>query len=409
MAARGRRTYGDGSLFQRADGYWVARLELGWDNHGNRKRWQGVSKTQAGALQKLRDARTQVANTGTVATSGMTMEAWLTQWLDEIVRPTVRPNTVVGYRNAVDHWIVPAIGKVPVNKVTPSHVRALNRTVEEGSSLGNANAVFRVLRSALSAAEREGIVPRNVAKLVQTKSSKVTRSALTAEQARLFIAKTTKHPLHSRWLTALLEGTRQGEALGLQWDRVDLDAGTLDISWQLQTMPYKHGCKGGNDKPSCGRKAAGHCKAKELDIPSGYEFIQLTGAKCLVRPKSAAGLRKIPMPPMLVDALRKRRRESIATPNPHGLVWTDAAGNPLDTQDDLKAWKAALAEHDLPVLTIHSARHTTATLLMELGVDVQIVQAIMGHSQATTTQGYQHADLSMARKALDDLGNSLAQ
>jgi len=408
MANRGRRTYGDGSLFQRADGYWVARLELGWDANGNRKRWQGAGKTQARALEKLRDARNQIASTGTVAKSGMTTESWLRQWLDEIVRPTVRPNTVTGYRNAMDHWIIPALGKVPVGKVAPSHVRALHRKVEEGSSLGNANAVFRVLRSALSAAEREGIVPRNVAKLVQTKSSKVTRSALTAEQARMLLSKTTKHPLYSRWLTALLEGARQGEALGLQWDRVDLDAGTIDISWQLQTMPYKHGCRGGGEKPSCGRKAAGHCKAKKLDIPSGYEYIQLNGAKCLVRPKSTAGLRKIPMPAVLVDALGKHRRESIGTPNPYGLVWTDEAGNPLDTQDDLKQWKAALAAAGLPVLTMHSARHTTATLLMALGVDVQIIQAIMGHSQATTTQGYQHADLSMARKALDNLGRSLA-
>jgi integrase len=409
MAARGRRTYGDGSLFQRSDGYWVARLELGWDHQGKRKRWQGVSKTQSGALDKLRSARQEVANTGTIASASMTTEAWLNQWLDEIVAPNTRPMTAQGYRQTVRKYLIPQVGKVPITKLTPSHVRALHRKVEEASSLGNANMVFRVLRASLSAAEREGIVPRNVAKLVQTKASKVTRKALTTDQARTLIAKSSADPLHSRWTAALLTGARQGEVLGLQWDRVDLEAGTMDISWQIQAMPYKHGCKGGNDKPTCGRKAAGHCPNKALDIPSGYEYEHITGAKCLVRPKSSAGLRKIPMPPMLVDALRKRRRESIATPNPYGFVWTDSAGNPIDPRDDLDAWKEALAKYDLPVLPIHSARHTTATLLMELGVDVTIIQAIMGHSQATTTQGYQHADLSMARKALDNLGSSLAQ
>jgi integrase len=409
MGNKGRRTHGDGALFKRKDGYWVARIELGWDAEGNRLRWQGVSKTQAGAIQKMREARTSILMTGTVPTRSMTLAVWLERWLEEIVKPTVRPMTYQGYLQTANKHIEPNLGSITLDRLTPSHVRALHRKVEDASSLGNANMVHRVLRACLSAAEREGIVPRNVAKLVQTKSSKVTRKALTTAQARLLIAKSGADPLHSRWTAALLTGARQGEVLGLQWDRVDLEAGTMDISWQIQAMPYKHGCKGGNDKPTCGRKAAGHCPNKALDIPSGYEYEHITGAKCLVRPKSSAGLRKIPMPPMLVDALRKRRRESIATPNPYGFVWTDSAGNPIDPRDDLDAWKAALAKYDLPVLPIHSARHTTATLLMELGVDVTIIQAIMGHSQATTTQGYQHADLSMARKALDDLGSSLAQ
>jgi len=294
-----------------------------------------------------------------------------------------------------------------VKKLTPSHVRTLNSKVQQGSSLGNANSVYRVLRASLSAAEREGIVPRNVAKLVQTKGSKVTRKPLTASDAKTFLALTTAHPLHSRWMTALLTAVRQGEALGLTWDRVDFKAGTLDISWQLDDLPYKHGCKGGNKAPTCGRKAPGHCKEKEFDLQPDYEYIHLSGAKALVHPKSGAGFRVLPMPPMLMDALHKR--ESIATPNPYGLVWTNTNGQPLDSHDDLDIWKAALAEHGLPVLTMHSARHTTATLLMDLGVDVTIIQAIMGHSQATTTQAYQHADLTMVRNALDALGTSLAQ
>lgn len=409
MASKARRAHGEGSLFKRKDGYWVARIELGWDANGKRLRWQAAGKTQAIALAKMRDAQNSILTTGTVPTRSTTVNVWCARWLEEIVKPNVRPMTYQDYLQTVNKHIAPNIGSITLDRLTPSHVRALHRTVEDASSLGNANKVHRVLRAALSAAEREGIVPRNVAKLVQTKSSKVTRKALTTEQARTLIAKSSDDPLHSRWTAALLTGARQGEVLGLQWDRVDLEAGTMDISWQIQAMPYKHGCKGGNDKPTCGRKAAGHCPNKALDIPSGYEYQHIVGAKCLVRPKSSAGLRKIPMPPMLVTALRKRRRESIATPNPYGFVWTDAAGNPIDPRDDLDAWKAALAKYDLPVLPIHSARHTTATLLMELGVDVTIIQAIMGHSQATTTQGYQHADLSMARKALDNLGSSLAQ
>lgn len=411
MAAKRRRPYGDGALFYKESrDLWVARLDLGWDDNGNRKRWEATSKTREGALNKLRKARNDIATLGMIPTTGMTTQAWLERWLEDIVRPHVKPGTYADYRQTVAKHLTPRVGNVPIATLSPTHVRALYKNVSTESSIGNANKVHRVLRAALSDAEREGIVPRNVAKLVRTTKSTTQRSALSADDAKTIIAKTAQtDPMAARWAAALLTGARQGEILGLTWDRIDLDAGTLDISWQLQRLSYRHACGGTAEKPACKFKTAAACPSRELDVPDGFEYEHLVGAACMTRPKSARSTRKIPIPLLLVDALKKRRRESIKTLNPHGLVWTDEAGNPVDDRKDLAAWYAMLDSLDIERVPLHSARHTTATLLMELGVDVTIIQSIMGHSQATTTQAYQHADLTMARKALDQLGTSMTQ
>lgn len=406
-SGKDRMLYGDGSLhFDKATGLWIARLDLGYGADGKRKRWKGKSKTKSGALDKLRSARLELSSTGTVQSRGITVAAWMETWLRDIVKPRVRPNVHRDYAQTVNKHVVPRLGKVPVSRLTVEQVRSLHMHVQQATSLGNANKVIRVLKASLSDAEREGKVARNVAKLMRMPASPRTRPPLSDDDAMTFIRQGVDHPMYSRFLAGLLLGCRQGEVLGMTWDRVDLDAGIVTLEWQLQQLPYRHGC-GTGEPPSCGRKAPGHCTHKALDVPEGYEYRHLFGSKCLVRPKTTAGVRVIPMPGILVDALRRRRRESIATPNPHGLVWTDERGNPIDDRRDLDAWKQLQRELGLPGVDLHSMRHTTATVLLKLGVPDTVRMQIMGHSTAAVTRMYEHVDTTMARRALDAVAEHL--
>jgi integrase len=408
MATDRQRHYGDGTVFQRSwDGLWVARLDLGQGADGRRRRWQAASRTRNSALQSLRGARQQHTTTGTLGLPSLTVAGWLRRWLEDVARPTVRPSTWRDYETTVRRHLIPSLGGQKLARLTPGDVRAMHQRVSASVSVSAANKAHRVLRAALSDAEREGLVGRNAARLVRTPTIVSSRRALSASDARRILAASRAEPRDSRWIAALLTGARQGELLGLQWDRVDLDAGTADLAWQLQALGYRHGCRRRSTGHGCGKARAGSCPDRELDVPAGFERTPLRGRLCLTRPKSSAGRRVIPLPPILVDALTRHREATRHDPSPFGLVWSTSDGGPIPARDDLAAWHALLQCAGVPRCPLHAARHTTATLLMDVGIDVTVIQSILGHAQPLTTQRYQHADLTMSRSALTRLSDHL--
>lgn len=409
-----RRQRGEGSVFQRAsDGMWVGRVEVGWHG-GKRKRKTVYGKTQREVVLKLREARNAVAQ-GDLSTSSTTVAQWLTSWLEEVVpaKPKMSPGTLVNYRSIVTKWLLPTIGNVRLDRLAPQHVRSVHRAcVDGGLSPTTVGHVHRALGTALNDAMREGLVTRNVVSLVPKPASAIVpRRPLTIDETRRFFAAIDGDRLASRWHTAFLLGLRQGECLGLRWSMLDLDTGVADVAWQLQRVPYKHGCgpKQGKAWP-CSRRAD-YCPDKSLDLRPGFEHIRLEGRLVLQKPKSGSA-RLVPLPEPLVASLRARRELYLAERDgfdvDYDLVWTDQRGHPIQAKADRETWHAALVTGEIVRTDQHSARHTTATLLLALGVPEHVIMSILGHSQALTTRGYAHADLTLQRQAVAGLGTALA-
>lgn len=211
------------------------------------------------------------------------------------------------------------------------------------------------------------------------------RSMTVPEAVAVLRAATELLPHSSRTAAALLQGMRQGEALGLTWPCVDLEANSLTISWQLQPLPYR----------------IPRDTSSGFRVPDGYEAQQLKGRWHLVRPKSKAGWRVIPLVPWMRTALATWRE--IAPDSEHGLVWPALDGGPTDPKVDDAEWYGlqGAAEVGHPAgrfYTIHEGRHTTATLLLEARIDPAVIVAILGHSSIVTSQGYMHVD---TRQSLD--------
>lgn len=401
-----RRQRGSGGLYRTKDlqgrpDLWRAAVDLGFTPAGTRRRKVVSSKSRNEVIRKLAQLRRTIEDTGSAPAANITVGRWLTDWLDGVAAARVRPRTLATYRGYVDRYLVPHLGRRRLDQLQPQHVRAMHKAMTDaGLSSTTALQAHRILVKALSDAHREGLLVRNVAQLVDApRRATASRGALTPEQAVTLLRSVDQTAMGARWAAALFLGARQGEALGLAWDRVDLDAGTVDLAWQLQRLPYRHGCDG-----TCGRSRAGSCPRRELAVPVSFEHRVVDGGLVLTRPKSRAGLRVIPLPGPMLRALRWHRERSTGD----GLVWTRPDGRPIDPKDDSAAWRQALATAGLPPVPLHAARHTTATLLGRLGVGERVVSSILGHNSLAVTQGYIHSDLTMQRDAMDRLGGLLA-
>jgi integrase len=311
---------------------------------------------------------------------------------------------LASYRSTVEQYIIPAIGTKQLKKLTPDHVRQVSAYVTgKGLSTRTAALAYQVLALLLQAAYREGKVTSNVTDRVKRPRTKKTElTVLTAQDGMKVLQTVTGWPppvaidrLASRWWASFFTGARQGEVIGLEWSRVDFERGVLDLSWQLQRLAWEHGCEG-----RCGRKRGNECPQRKLTSPADWEHRHIVGGLYWSRPKSEAGKRLVPMPDPLRKILELRQRASVLEDNPHGLVWTQPNGRPLDPRADNEAWHAVLKLAGVPDARLHDARHTTASLLRKAGVPIGTITKIMGHSTQAMSEEYIDYDLDQLSDGL---------
>ena len=389
-----RRAMGTGSITKLPGGGYQVAIEAGWTAKGTRRRIRRNIRTTgrdglAEAKATLRDLM-RAQETPDTGRANTTVKAWAETWLD-ITVDKVRPKTWATNRAQVHRWIVPTIGHRRLDKLTPGDVRAVTRAqLDAGRAASTAQRCHLVLVKLLRDALVEGhAVPARLLELDVPDRGESTRGAIPLPAALKILATAAARPDASRWVAALLQGVRPAECRGLTWECVDLDRDEMDISWQLQALPYK----------------VARDRSSGFRVPAGYTARHLTGAYHLVRPKTAKGRRVIPLTPWMHDALK--RWQVAAPPNEYGLVWAGTFGRPMNDVDDRDAWRALCDEAGVGRFDLYSCRHTTVTLLTEAGVQPEVIRAIVGHASAGATRVYTHVQLASLRVALAGLAETL--
>lgn len=399
----GRRHNGTGSVYKRSDGMWIGAVTVPTAD-GRQRRKTVSSRDRNEAIRKLRELQQDVAKGKVTYAPSMPVDKWLEYWLDKIVRPNTRPNTFASYEQTVRLHVVPRVGGHRIDRLTPAHVRDMIADIQQ-TSTRNAQKALQVLSAALKAAAGDGLVDRNVAAVV-VKPPHVADEVrpFTAEEVQRILGAAFEHNLQPiRWLAAFLTGLRQGEILGMEWDRVDLEAGVMEISWQLQALHKVHGC----GKPTdgvypCIRLRPGFCPSARWDLPPAFEVRECHRSLCWTRPKSAARQRfDVPLVPELGDALR---RLQAAPTSPLGLVFHQG-GRPISPREDNRHWATLLQVAGVEHIKQHGIRHTVISHLQEAGVDEPTRMAITGHSSVSAHRDYVHVSARHAAQAASVLSS----
>jgi integrase len=402
-----RRGRGDGALFKRGDGYWVGGVELAPGPDGKRRYKRIVRRSRNDAVNALRDLKKDLDAGRITGAPSTTVAKWLDYWQSDILpHRGVKPGTVLSYRNTIKNQIAPHLGAKRLDKLQPADIRGLYTALQDCVGGRAAQKADQVLRLALTAAVRDGVLGVSV-------MDRVDKPKHSAKPAHVFSAATSMHIIATglkaqgdiwgaRWALGFTTGARESEILGLEWDRVDLDRMIVDISWQLQRLQKEHGCgKPVEGAYPCGMVRSSFCPGAHWKFPAGMVWRECEATLVWTRPKTKSGTRVIPLIPAMADVLRALRVQD--GPNPHGLVFHHPDGRPITQDQDQKAWRHLLVEAKVPHAPQHSIRHSTATLLMEAHVDSHVVQTVIGHSNIATTRGYQHVDLELARRGWANL------
>ena len=375
-----RNANGDGSVFHRSDGRWAAAIYVTEAVTGRRVRRTVYGKTRAEVESKLVELRDQEVKGSPITPISLTLEAYLNEWLAQVVGPRVRANTLAGYRYNINRYLVPDLGPKRLGRLTAREVRVyLDSLRRRGVGPRTVQYVHTTLRAALEDAVREEILPKNVAKLVRVPTPpKTEREPLTVDEVRTLLKSARDHRLRAMFMVFAVLGLRRSEVLGLKWEDVDLVNGVLQVKRGLQ---------------------------------------RVDGRLTLMPVKTARSRRLIPLPGVVVRALeihlgeQEQERNQLGSKWPDmGFVFTTPIGTPIDPRNCTRVVQDACKAAGLRRVRLHDFRHGCVSVLLGLGVPPRTVMDIVGHTTMEMTMNiYGHVTFEDKQAAMNQLGDLLEE
>jgi len=308
---------------------------------------------------------------------------WLTTWV-ATVREEVAPKSHERYAEIVEHFLIPALGNLPLVKLTPSHIQEAYNTwaiggrrdnKEGGLSARTRHHIHRILRSALARAVEQQLVARNPADAFRKRLPKVEHRemmTLSAEQSARLLDSIKHTRIYWPVLLALTAGMRRGEVFALRWKNVDLEGCALRVVESLEQT-----------KLGIRFKAPKSGKARAITLP-------------VFAVKELKRLKRQQAEELLILGVRQTGET---------LVCARADGEPLQPQSLTHQFTRLINRvKDLPRVRFHDLRHSHATQLLLAGVHPKIAQERLGHATITTTLDlYSHVTETMQSDAAERL------
>ena len=373
-AVKRRRPKGSGMIRLRSDGRWEGTATLGRDPATGKqiKSKPIYGKTQREVDRKLRQMTVELDNGIYCEPSKMTVAQWFDLWLTDYTGG-MSPLTVKKYRSMTETHIKPAFRKTKLNKLTPVMVQRFINMKSETLSPKSVKDLHGILHGGLQTACNIEYIPKNPAdntKLPVKEKNKI--NALSKEDIRAFYKVVEDNRFRSLFLLALYTGMRQSELIGLSWDRVNMDEGTILIDRQLQRLDRQY-----------------------KFTPPKHNKVRTI----LIGTTAVGILREVRQ-----QQLENRLRAGTAWNNPDDLVFTNEIGKNFVHSTVQHNFTKIAKEIDRPDASMHTLRHTYAVNAIQSGMDYKTISEFLGHvSVAFTLDVYASVSEDMRKSSVDKM------
>ena len=379
----GRAASGDGSIRKKIvkkNGkeytYWEGRYTCGFDPKTGKQKQHSISgKTQAEVAQKLREITAEIGQGIFKEACKLTVGEWSIIW-DKDYLISVKPRTQEAYRSILCTHIRPELGAIKLEVLNAHTIQHFyNGLSQKGLSAKTVKNVHGVLHELLQQAVRIGYLrmnPSDACTLPRVVKKEI--KPLGDDAIRQFLEVIQGHRFEILLMVTLFTGLREGEVLGLSWDRVDFDKGTLLIDRQLQ-------------------------RAKDETGKRRYSLVSLKNDKW----------RRITPADFVMELLRRQwsrqagwRLRAGPAWEDSGLVFTNELGEHLSPYTVYHNFKRLAASIGLPEARVHDLRHSYAVAAIKSGDDIKTVQGNLGHATASfTLDVYGHVTDQMKRDSAE--------
>ena len=329
-------------------------------------KYKGGFATKKEAEQALKEIEAQILTGRFVQDKTTPLADYLRHWFTDIHMPTIRANTVNGYRNNIEKHIIPAIGAVPLGLLNRADIQKFYISLQSEKELSATSVLYvhRVLRMALNEAMLNGLILRNPCDGITIKKKRYQATILDAEQIKRLLSAVIGSDCEIEVLLAITLGLRRGEVLGLRFQDFDFQKKTVTIRQQVTDVLDAESCK---EQP--GKVAWG-----------------------LAEVKTERGNREIYVPQAVLDAVKQR--ELVVNKNrlqygpdykQHDLVCSWPDGDILCPQTMYHRFKRMLKTTSLPDIRFHDLRHSCASALLDMDVPLKVISDMLGHSSIKVT------------------------
>ncbi len=377
-----RRANGEGSIRKRKDGRWEGRYTAGRDPATGKVIYKNIlGKTQAEVKAKLKQAIQESTEIDMIRAEQYTVGQWMDVWFENYAKIKVRPSSHQTYKGYIENHIKPNIGSVPLSKLSSLQLQKLYKKLltkgrvdrieakeqPKGLSPKTVRNINQVISSAMDFAKGQKLIsvnPTDGCALPKLEHREM--KTLPVEQLTSFLREAKESGVFEMYYIELATGLRRGELLGLKWEDLDLQQGSLRVQRQVARIN-------------------GEIVEAPLKTKNSY--------------------RTLPLSADAVEVLKEQRRKNSTST----YVFPSPTGGPISPDSVLHMLHRVLKRAGLPMVRFHDLRHTFATLALQNGVDIKTVSGMLGHfSAGFTLDTYAHVTTAAQREAAKTMGSVLS-